>query len=88
MGFHYKTSTGMGETETPLLRGHKQNLACTKTQEKGTVTPQNTESDLPASVGGFPVKVLVSSGSPQVQGHWQQQSWKVALGVSPLGGHH
>ena len=39
------------------LRGHKQNLSCTRTQEKGAVTPQETEPDLPASVGGSPVKI-------------------------------
>ena len=43
----------MGET---LLAGDKQNLECTKTQGKGTVTPQETESDLHP-------KVEVSYGS-------------------------
>ena len=37
-----------GET---LLAGDKQNLACTKTQGKGAVTPQETEPDLPPKVG-------------------------------------
>ena len=32
------------------LGWHKQNLLCTKTQEKGVVTPQETDLDLPVSV--------------------------------------
>ena len=67
------------------LGGHKQNLACAKTQRKGAVTPQETEPD---SVGGSPVEVWVSRGSPQGWGHWQQQSRKFPLGINPLGGHH
>ena len=49
-------------------------------QGKGAVTPQETEPDLPASVGGSPVEVWVVSGSLWGQGHWQQQSWEVFLG--------
>ena len=32
------------------LGGYKQNLVCTRSQEKGTVYPQETEPDLPMSV--------------------------------------
>ena len=46
MGFDYKTSS---------LGGHKQNLAHTKTQRKGAMTPQKNESKLSVSVGGSPV---------------------------------
>ena len=59
-----------------------------KTQRKGAVTPQATEPELPASVGGSPVVLWVGRGSPQGQGHWQQQAKKVPLGINPLGGHH
>ena len=52
---------GLGETDSTVGR-HKQNLACTKTQGKGAVTPQETEPNLPASVGGFPMEVWISSG--------------------------
>ena len=38
VGFDYKTSTGLGETDSSL-GGHQQNLAHTKTQRKGSVTP-------------------------------------------------
>ena len=34
------------------LGGHKQNLVCTRTQEKGAVTPQENEPDLPVSIQG------------------------------------
>ena len=38
-GFDHKTYTGMGETDSSL-GGHKQNLAGTKIQRKGAVTPR------------------------------------------------
>ena len=47
MGFDYTTYTGLGEQ---TLGGHKQNLVHTRTQEKGAVTPQETDPDLPVSV--------------------------------------
>ena len=43
MGFDCRTSTGLGKQ---TLGGHKQNLVCTRSQEKGSVSPQETESDL------------------------------------------
>lgn len=36
--------TGQGKQ---TVRGHKQNLACTTTQEKGAVGPQETDPDVP-----------------------------------------
>ena len=57
----------------------------TRTQGEGAVTPQETESDLPASVGGSPAEAGDSCGSPWGQGHWQQKFWKVLLGMSPPG---
>ena len=75
MGFDYRTSTGLGETD-PTLGGHKQNLACTKIQRKGAVTPQETEPKLPASVAGLPVEA------------WGWGYWKVPLGINPLVVHH
>ena len=36
------------------LGGHKQNPVCTRTQEKGVVTPQETDPDLPVSVQEWP----------------------------------
>ena len=44
------------------LGGHKQNLVCTRTQEKGVMTPQETDPDLPGSVQGSPVEARVGGG--------------------------
>ena len=41
------------------LGGHKQNLVCTRNLEKGAMTPQETESDLPVSVKESLVEVWV-----------------------------
>ena len=49
---------------------------------------QETELDLPVRVGGSLAEVWVSSGSPQGQGHQQQQSWKVPFNISLPGGAH
>ena len=51
MGFDYRTSIGLGKQ---TLGGHKQNLVCTRTQEKAAVTPQKTEPDLPVIVQESP----------------------------------
>ena len=70
MGFDYRTSAGLGKQ---TLGEHKQNLVCTRTQEKGEVTPQETDSDLPISAQGFPVEAWVSGGLLQGQGRWARQ---------------
>ena len=51
-----------------MLEGLKQNHVCTRTQKKGTVIPQETEPDLPLSVGVSPAEASVSSGLSQEQG--------------------
>ena len=66
MGFDYRTSTDLGKQ---TLGGHKQNLACTRTQEKEAVTPQETDPDLPVSVQESPAEVWVGSGLLQDQGY-------------------
>ena len=66
MGFDYRTSTGLGKQ---TLGGHKQNLVHTRTQEKGTVTPQKTEPYLPVSVQESPAEAWVDRGLPWAQGH-------------------
>ena len=66
------------------LRGHKQNLVHTRTQEKGAVTPQETEPDLPVSVQESPAEAWVDSGLHGVRGTEYSSP-----GISPLkGGHH
>ena len=42
-----RTYTGLGKQ---TLGGHKQNLVCTRIQEKEAVIPQETDPDLPMSV--------------------------------------
>ena len=49
-------------TRKQTLGGHKQNLVCTRTQEKGAVTPQETDPDLPVSVQESPAEVWVGGG--------------------------
>ena len=52
--------------------GHKQNLVCTRTHEKGAVTLQDIDPDLPVSVQEYPAEAWVSGGLLQGQGHWVQ----------------
>ena len=66
MGFDYRTSTELGKQ---TLGGHKQNLVCTRTQEKGAVTPQETDPDLHVSVQESPAEAWVNSGLLRGQGH-------------------
>ena len=66
MGLDHKTYTGLGKQ---TLGGHKQNLVCTRTQEKEAVTPQETDPDLPVCVQETLVEAWVSSGLLQGQGH-------------------
>ena len=56
-------------TQFSVLGGHKQNLVSTRTQEKGAVTTQETDPDLPVSVQESLAEVWVSSGLLQGQGH-------------------
>ena len=51
------------------LGGHKQNLVCTRTQEKGAVSSQESEPDLPVSVHEYPVEAWVNSSLLLGQGH-------------------
>ena len=56
MGFDYTTYTGLGKQ---TLGGHKQNLVHTRTQEKGALTQQETDPDLPVSVQESPAEAWV-----------------------------
>ena len=51
------------------LGWHKQNLLCTKTQEKGAVTPEETDLDLTMSVQESLAEVWVGSGLLQSPRH-------------------
>ena len=66
MEFDYRTYTGLGEQ---TLRGQKENLVHTRTQEKRAVTPQENDPELTVSVQESLVKLWVSGGLLQDQGH-------------------
>ena len=51
-----------------LLEGANRTL-CTRTQEKGAVTPRETDPDLPVSVQESPAEVWVGVGLLQGWGH-------------------
>ena len=53
------TYTGLGKQN---LGGHKHKLVHTRTQEKGAVTPQETDPDLPMSVQEFFAEAWVGGG--------------------------
>ena len=57
--------------------GKQQNLLCTRTWEKGAMTPQETEPDLPVIVLESLVEAWVDRGLPWGQGHWLPQSWEL-----------
>ena len=61
----YRTFTRLGKQ---TFGGHKQNFVCTRMQEKGAVTPQETDPDLPMSVQESLAVVWVSGGLLQGQG--------------------
>ena len=61
-----RTYTGLGKQ---VLGGHRQKLECTRTQEKGAVTPQETDQDLPVSVQETLVEAWISGGLLQGRGH-------------------
>ena len=50
-----------------------QNLVCTRTLEKGAVTPQETDPDLAVSVQESPVEAWVGGGLLQGWGHCLSQ---------------
>ena len=64
-------SQAWGNRHSSLGR-HKQNLARTKTQRKGAVTPQETEPKLPAIVGGSPAEAWVV-GAPPLYHYWSKE---------------
>ena len=74
-----------GGNRDSTLGGHKQNLACTKTQRKRAVTPQETEPKLPAMLEGILWRCGSAGAHHRDRGDWQQLSGNVSFGVNPLG---
>ena len=71
-----------GNRGFPRLGIHTQNLL-TPRLRKGAVTSQETEPKLPARVGGSPVDMCVSRGSPQGCGDWAASVWGAPLWCKP-----
>ena len=61
-----RTYTGLGKQ---TLGGHKQSVVHSRTQEKGAVTPQETDPDLPVSVKESLVEAWVRGGLLQGWAH-------------------
>ena len=57
-----RTYTGLGKQ---TLGGHRQNLLHTRTEEKGAVTPKETNPDLPVNVQETPTEAGIGSGPLQ-----------------------
>ena len=55
--------------ERRLLEGTNRTL-CTRTQEKGAVTPQETDPDLPVCVQESAAEAWVGCSLLQGRGHW------------------
>ena len=71
---HSKLPAWVSSKRTENLQGNRLLEGTTKpcvtqTQEKGTVTPQETEPDLPVSVWESPAELWVNSGLLQGWGH-------------------
>ena len=66
MRFDYSTYTGLGKQ---TLGGHKQNLVCTRTQEKRAVTPKETDLEMPVRVQESQAEAWLGGGLPQGWGH-------------------
>ena len=73
--FDYRTYTRLGKQ---TLGGHRQNLVHIRTQEKGAMTPQETDPDLPVSVQESLEEAWVSSGLLQGGRHWV---WQCEVGT-------
>ena len=77
MGFNYTSSTGLGKK---TLGGHKQNLVCTRGQEKGAVSPQETEPDLLVSVQESPAEAW-ATGQTTGREHSPMNQQKIGLKI-------
>ena len=85
VGFDYKTSTGLGEQ---ALGGHKQNHVCTRSQEKGAVSPQVTELEFPVRVRESLVEAWVNtlaSGQTIGREHSLPHQQKIGLNITEYG---
>ena len=78
--FDCGSSTGLGETETPLLRVQRFHVCWAPTQISHSI---GSWADLPVSLGGSPGEAGVSCGLlvGGSQGHWWQRPQRILTGV-------
>ena len=70
VGLDHRNSTGLRETETPLLEGtHTHKLSCVPGPREKAVISQEPQSDLSTGLGGSPGETGASSSSLWGQGH-------------------
>ena len=81
MGFDHKTYTGLGKQ---ILGGHKQNLVCIRTQEKGALMPQEADPRLACECLGVSSRGMIGGGL--LQG-WGTECSSACMGPFE-GGHH
>ena len=72
VGFDDRTFTGLGKQ---TLGGHKQNLVCTRTQEKGAVTHKRL-SQTCREHRGVSSRGVGQQWPATGSGHWLQQCWQ------------
>ena len=70
-----------GANRDSSLGGHKQNKIKPRLR-KGAMTHRRLNQNYLLVLEGL------RRSTPQGLGHWKLQSWKVPLGIKPLGGHH
>ena len=75
MGFDYKTTTGLGKQ---TLGGHKKYSMGPRNQEKGPVSPQETELDLSVSVQQ---SLVEASGQATGREHSPAHQQKIGLKI-------
>ena len=65
----HKSYTFALKTGTLIFLDFRVHLVCTRTQEKGAVTPQETDPYLPMSIQELPAEAWVGGGLLQGWGH-------------------
>ena len=85
--FGHRNYTGLGEKQTLPFEG-EYNVSCPPiSRGKKAVTSWESQTDLPAGIGGSPAEVGGGCGSLWGQRRWQHKFWEVLIGMSPPGGH-
>ena len=85
--FGHRNYTGLGGKQTLPFEGEYKVSCPPISRGKKAVTPWESQTDLPAGIGGSPAEVGDGCGSLWGQRRWQQKFWEVLIGMSPPGGH-